>query len=100
MFKIFIRTFLTLIMAMAFFSCAKTYYSEGETSLERNWGRSFESAKHLQILNPEAGKNLEPVVGREGRVEEKIIERHIKDAGEKTKGASSSSGLGLLTITK
>ena len=34
-----------------------------ETMLSRNWGNSFESAKQSQILNPEAGKNLDPVVG-------------------------------------
>ena len=37
-----------------------------ETMLSRNWGNSFESAKQSQILNPEAGKNLEPVVGLDG----------------------------------
>ncbi len=28
-----------------------------ETMLDRNWGKSFESAKSNQILNPEAGKD-------------------------------------------
>jgi len=37
-----------------------------ETMLSRNWGNSFESAKQSQILNPEAGRNLEPVVGLDG----------------------------------
>jgi len=30
------------------------------------WGRSFELAKYNQTLNPEAGKNLEPVEGFNG----------------------------------
>ena len=32
-----------------------------------NWGKSFESAKNNQILNPDAGKNLDPVVGIDGQ---------------------------------
>ncbi len=38
-----------------------------ETMLDRNWGSSFESAKSNQILDPEAGKNLDPVVGFDGQ---------------------------------
>ena len=34
--------------------------------LDMNWGKSFESAKNNQILNPDAGKNLDPVVGLDG----------------------------------
>jgi hypothetical protein len=40
--------------------------SAKETMLNRNWGSSFESAKSNQILDPEAGKNLDPVVGLDG----------------------------------
>ena len=34
--------------------------------LDMNWGKSFESAKNNQILNPDAGKNLDPVLGLDG----------------------------------
>jgi hypothetical protein len=34
--------------------------------LDMSWGKSFESAKNNQILNPDAGKNLDPVVGLDG----------------------------------
>jgi hypothetical protein len=30
-------------------------------NLDMNWGKSFEAAKNNQILNPEAGKTVEPV---------------------------------------
>jgi len=51
-------TLIGLITALLIFSgCAR------ETMLAKNWGNSFESARQSQILNPEAGKNLDPVVG-------------------------------------
>ena len=46
-------------------ACGGTPFHKDST-LNKNWGRSFESAKYNQILNPEAGKNLEPVTGLDG----------------------------------
>ena len=47
-----------------------------ETMLSRNWGNSFESAKQSQILNPEAGKNLDPVVGLDGQAVENNMQKY------------------------
>jgi hypothetical protein len=47
-----------------------------ETLLDRNWGASFETAKQNQILYPEAGKNLDPVVGLDGQVAEASMEKY------------------------
>ena len=49
-----------------------------ETMLSRNWGNSFESAKQSQILNPEAGKNLDPVVGLDGQAAENVVEKYTQ----------------------
>ena len=66
---------LVLMVGLLFFtSCSKEF--KKETKLDRNWGRSFEAAKQNQILNPEAGKEPEPVVGMDGQAAEKIIEKH------------------------
>jgi hypothetical protein len=46
--------------------CNGTRPIQGENLLDRNWGRSYETAKYNQMLNPDAGKNLEPVVGFDG----------------------------------
>ena len=46
--------------------------------LEMNWGKSFESAKKNQILNPEAGKSLEPVVGLDGQAAEYGVNKYKK----------------------
>ena len=44
--------------------------------LEKNWGKSFESAKKNQILNPDAGKNLDPVVGLNGEAAENGVNKY------------------------
>jgi PBP1b-binding outer membrane lipoprotein LpoB len=44
-----------------------------------NWGASFESAKSNQILNPEAGKDLEPVSGFDGEAADITIEKYRED---------------------
>jgi len=46
--------------------------------LDRTWGKSFEAGKSNQIMNPEAGKNLEPVVGLDGQVAEVVLENYDK----------------------
>lgn len=69
-----------LIAALSIFSgCRGTFAPQSETMLEKNWGRSFETAKYNQIVNPEAGKNLDPVLGVDGQVAERIIEKYRKE---------------------
>lgn len=56
-------------------------------NLEMNWGKSFESAKKNQILNPDAGKDLEPVVGLNGEAAEHGVNKYkesFKKESEKT----------------
>ena len=65
-------TLIGLIATLLIFSGCGTR----ETMLSRNWGSSFESAKQSQILNPEAGKNLEPVVGLDGQAAENNMEKY------------------------
>lgn len=74
-------------------SHAGNMFLERETQLDRNWGRSYETAKYLQILNPDAEKNRCPVAGIEGMVGQRIMEGYIK--GE-TKKKSSSNEMGIL----
>ena len=51
-------------------SCSGTTPSHKETLLERNWGRSYETANYVQLLNPDAEKNLDPVLGLDGTASE------------------------------
>ena len=66
-------TIAVALMAIGFFGCAQFNMAENNTPLDKNWGRSYESARYNQILNPEADKNLEPVEGISGPAAEKII---------------------------
>jgi hypothetical protein len=61
-----------LIAALSIFSGCEA------TLLDKNWGKSFESAKSDQILNPEAGQNLDPVVGLDGQAAERTLETYRK----------------------
>ena len=65
-------TLIGLIATLLIFSGCRTR----ETTLDRNWENSFESAKKSQILNPEAGRNLEPVVGLDGKATGNNMEKY------------------------
>lgn len=72
-------TFIGLVAALSIcFGCGKNMTIQKETTLDRNWGRSLESAKYNQILNPDASKNLEPVVGLDGQSAEKNMDKYKK----------------------
>lgn len=47
--------------------------------LEMDYGNSFRMAKTGQILNPEAGKNLEPMMGFDGRAAFLNVDKYHKD---------------------
>ena len=49
--------------------CSRTTAASEQSLLERNWGRSFETIRYMQMANPEAGKNLDPVVGKPQEIE-------------------------------
>jgi hypothetical protein len=53
----------------------------GMTMLEKNRGKSFESAKCNQIADPKASKNLDPVVGHDGVAAEISTEKYQKGFG-------------------
>lgn len=56
-----------------------------ESLSDQNWGRSYETAKYNQILNPEAGKNLNPVESLSGIAAENSVEKYESTFKEKSK---------------
>ncbi len=48
------------------------------TRLEMDYGTSYKLAKFNQIFNPEAEKNLEPVIGLDANAAQKIMDRYYK----------------------
>ena len=92
---------LAALLMIGFVSCYKgntVNPLQPESTLDQNWGRSFEAAKHNQTLNPDASKNLEPVEGIDGPAAERIMREYTE--GGKKKQQSGSGGLGVLTIQK
>jgi|LGVC01.1.fsa_nt_gb uncharacterized protein YceK len=52
---------------------------------EAHYGKSFRQAKSNQILDPVAGKNLEPQEGLDGQAAEKVMDKYRKTFEEKEK---------------
>jgi hypothetical protein len=72
--------------ASLIFNCSGTTISERGLLLDRNWGRSYETAFYNQMLNPDADKNLEPVLDIEGPAAEHTIDKYTESFKEtKTK---------------
>ena len=67
------------VLLLLFTGCSNgNIFLQGETELDKNWGRSYETAKYNQIVNPEAGKNVNPVDGLEGNAADNAVEGYQK----------------------
>jgi hypothetical protein len=52
-----------------------TPYTE-DSMTNRNWGRHHGTAIYNQMLNPDAGKNLDPVFGLDGSAAEYNVDKY------------------------
>jgi len=81
-------------MLALFAGCSGTGGIHQETLLDQNWGRSVETAKYNQILNPEEGKNLAPVEGLSGKAAENSVEKYEKSfKKESTQEAATTTAI-------
>jgi hypothetical protein len=94
--KYFIHIGLVVAFSLSV-GCAGNKPLLGESKLEKNWGRSYESMKYNQILNPEAEKNLEPVIGLEGEAAKNSVEKYRNTF--KGKGDKATYNFSLGTIS-
>ena len=80
----------TLLVAgtVGVFGCAQQTATERQSRLDKNWGRSFETALYNQTLNPEAGNNLEPIEGLEGPAAERVVNDYFSADACDSKAAS------------
>jgi hypothetical protein len=62
---------LAVLIAMALGACTPT-----TPYLDANFGHAVNAAKAQQIINPEAGKNTDPVAGLDGTSAKESIERY------------------------
>ena len=64
--------------------------------LEMDHGTSAKLAIVNQTLNPEAGKNLEPVTGMDGKTAEGLMERHQKSFEKPSPPAAYTLSIGSI----
>jgi hypothetical protein len=57
-------------------SCAGTTPYSEDSMTDRNWGRSQEIAIYNQMLNPDAGKSLDPILGLDGSAAEYNVDKY------------------------
>ena len=90
---------LTIACAMLalFAGCSRSGPVYEETLLDKNWGRSVETAKYNQILNPEAGKDLTPVEGLSGKAADNSVQKYENSFKKESKQESTST---TATITQ
>jgi hypothetical protein len=69
----------------------------GPSRLEMDYGTSYKLAKFNQILNPDAGKNLEPVTGIDGQAANAAIGQYRKGFEEKPPPPVSSTAIRATT---
>jgi hypothetical protein len=79
-----------LIAALSIFSGC------GATKLDKNWGKSFESAKYNQILDPEAGQTPEPVVGLDGQAAKNVLGTYREGFAPKASEEAYNINLGSI----
>jgi hypothetical protein len=75
--------FIAMLAGFVLLTGCASWQQEGLS--EQNWGRSYETAKYNQILNPEAGKDLKPVEGLSGVAAENSVETYDSTFKEKSK---------------
>jgi hypothetical protein len=84
-----------ILAALLFSACGtRSNLFQRDFMLEKNWGRSYETAKYNQILNPDAGKNLDPVIGLDGQASDFNMEKY-KSGFKETEGAEVTNILKL-----
>ena len=70
---------LLTVLSLTLWGCAGNL-PQGKRAdiLDMNWGKSLETAKNNQILNPDAGENLDPVLGLDGQAAEYTVNKYKK----------------------
>ncbi len=71
----------------------------GPTRLETDYGTSYHLQKYSQTMNPQAEKNMKPVVGLNGKAAQNAVEKYQK-AFEKSSEAATSYQFSIGDIGK
>jgi hypothetical protein len=74
--------------------CTRQIYHDGGSPIDKNWGRSFEEQKYSQIIDHEAGNNLDLVVGLDGKAAVNTVESYQ----ESFKGKQNNEVVNILKL--
>ena len=84
MHKLTISALIATTMLLVMIGCSQGNIDvQGETLLDKNWGRSYETSKYNQIANPDAGKTIMPAEGFNGNASNNTVERYQQSFKEK-----------------
>jgi len=91
------KTIGCLLILLGMFACSSqnAVIPMGDSMLEKNWGRAYETAKYNQIINHDAGKNTEAIEGLDGDAAERNMRTYKNGGAPKQKPATE---FGLVTI--
>ena len=67
------RAGIVLLTAMLLLPSAVSAFDGQDSTISRNWGKSFQAQKQAQIADPYAGSVSGPVEGLEGRSAQKVM---------------------------
>jgi len=81
-----------------FLGCAKKTTLLGDSLVDKNWGRSYETCKYEQILNPDTHRNTEIVTGLDGDAASQAFGRYRRSFGG-SEGKKEVYNLNLSTIS-
>jgi hypothetical protein len=90
------KTYLIMAALVTLLStgCTRQIYHDGGSPIDKNWGRSYEEQKYSQIIDHEAGKNLDPVVGLDGKAAVNTVESYQ----ESFKGKQNNEVVNILKL--
>lgn len=74
---------LTIMAGLSMAGCSSSFHKD--SMMEKNWGRSFETQLHAQIVNPDAALELEPSEGVDGKTAGLIMDKYRKSFSSESK---------------
>jgi hypothetical protein len=67
-------------------------------AIDKNWGKSYDSATSGQILNPQASKNLKPETGLNGNAADAAMKKYVNSFSVSSQTSQGPQGFALTPI--
>ena len=67
-----------ILMNVVLMSGCQALYTAQQMPVTENWGRSFETARYVQVINPDAGQTTKAVPPMEGRACQAVMDSYYK----------------------